>query len=57
MKTPVLESLSLNKAAGLKICNFIKKQSPTQVFSCEYSKVFFYRRLLLYFFANKIHIC
>ena len=37
-KTPVLESL-FNKVAGLKACNYIK-ETPTQVFSCEYYKIF-----------------
>ena len=46
--TPVSESLS-NKVASLKACNFIKKEAPTQMFSCEYGGVFkksvFYRTL------------
>ena len=29
-----------NKVAELKACNFIKKETPTQVFSCEYGKLF-----------------
>ena len=46
-KTPVLKSL-FDKVAGLLIKDiFIKKKTPTQVFSCEYSKIikkqFFYR--------------
>ena len=36
-----------NNVAGLKACSFIKKEPPTQVFSCEYCKgfsiSFFYR--------------
>ena len=52
MKTPVLESL-INNVAALQPCNFIK-ETPTQVFSCEYCKIyrisFFYRASpLLYF--------
>ena len=39
METPVLESL-FNKAAGLPVCKFIKKETPIQVFSCDYCKVF-----------------
>ena len=35
----VLESL-FNKVTGLMACNFIKKETPTQVFSCEYHKMF-----------------
>ena len=35
----VLESL-FNKVAGLMASNFIKKGTPTQVFSCEYHKMF-----------------
>ena len=38
-KTPVLESL-FNNVTGLMACNFIKKETPTQVFSCEYHKMF-----------------
>ena len=38
-KTPVLEPL-FNKVIGLKACNFIEKETPTQVFSCEYCKIF-----------------
>ena len=36
-----------NKGAGLKVCNFIKKEIPTQLFSSEYCETFknsyFYR--------------
>ena len=35
----VLESL-FNKVTGLIACNFIKKETPTQVFPCEYHKMF-----------------
>ena len=35
----VLESL-FNKATGLISCKFIKREAPTQVFSCEYHKMF-----------------
>ena len=38
-KISVLESL-FNKVTGLITCNFIKKQTPTQMFSCEYHKMF-----------------
>ena len=38
-KISVLESL-LNKVIGLKACNFIKKETPTQMVSCEYQKKF-----------------
>ena len=38
-KISVLESL-FNKVTGLIACNFIKKQTPTQMFSCEYHKMF-----------------
>ena len=40
-KTTVLESL-FNRVAGLKACNFIKRDSntATQVFSWEYCKIF-----------------
>ena len=38
-KISVLESL-FNKVTGLMACNFIKKETPTQVFSCEYHKMF-----------------
>ena len=36
-KTPVLESL-FNKVAGLKACNFTKKQALTQVFPVNIAK-------------------
>ena len=39
----VLEPLfnpCFNKVTGLMTCNFIKKETPTQVFSCEYLKMF-----------------
>ena len=39
MKILVLESL-FNKAVGFQACNFIRKETPTQVFSCEYCEVF-----------------
>ena len=29
-----------NKVAGRQGCNFIKKQTPTQVLSCEYYEIF-----------------
>ena len=29
-----------HKVAGLRACNFINKEAPTQVFSCEYLKIF-----------------
>ena len=32
------KSLFFNKVAGL-ICNFIKKETPTQVFSCEFCEI------------------
>ena len=38
-KAPVLQSL-FNKATGLKVCSFIKKETPTQFFSCEFCKNF-----------------
>ena len=38
-KTPALESL-FNKVADLKVCNFIKKETPPQLFSCRYHKIF-----------------
>ena len=45
-KISVLESL-FNKVTGLTVCNIIKKETPTRVFSCEYhemfEKIFFYR--------------
>ena len=50
----MLKSL-FDKAAGPQACNVIGKETPTQVFSCEISKIFkniFFkehlRRLLLY---------
>ena len=45
-KAPLLESF-LKKVGGLQICNFIQKETATQVFSCEYYEIFkntlFYR--------------
>ena len=38
-KISVLESLS-NNATGLMAFNSIKKEAPSQVFSCEYHKTF-----------------
>ena len=38
-KIYVLKSL-FNTVRGLKACNFNKKDTPTQVFSCEYHKIF-----------------
>ena len=38
-KISVFESL-FNKAGTLKTCVFIKKEIPTQVFSCEYCEIF-----------------
>ena len=38
-KISVLESL-FNKVTGLMVCNFIEKEIPTQVLSCEYHKMF-----------------
>ena len=29
-----------NKVASLQACNFIKNETPTQVFSCEYFEIF-----------------
>ena len=33
-------SLLFNKVADLGSCNFIKKETPTKVFSCEFRKIF-----------------
>ena len=38
-KISVLKSL-FHKVTGLMACNFIKKEIPTEVFSCEYHKKF-----------------
>ena len=35
----MLESL-FNKVTGLMACNFIKEETTTQMFSCEYYKMF-----------------
>ena len=37
-KTPVLES-PFNKVAGLKVCIFVKEETPTQLFSYEYCEI------------------
>ena len=34
------QSLLLNKVADLRACNFIKKETLTQVFSCEFCRNF-----------------
>ena len=34
----MLESL-FNKVVDLQVCNFTKKETPAQVFSCEYLKI------------------
>ena len=34
----MLES-PFSKVAGLKVCIFIKKETPTQLFSCEYCEI------------------
>ena len=33
-------SLFFNKVVALKTCNFVKEETPTQVFSCEYREIF-----------------
>ena len=33
-------STLFNKVAGLKACKFVKKETPTQVLSCEISEIF-----------------
>ena len=38
-KTCVAEYL-FNKVAGMKVCIFIKKETPAQLFSCEYCEIF-----------------
>ena len=38
MKMPVSGSL-LNEVASVKICNFIEKEVPAQVFSCKTYKI------------------
>ena len=38
-----------NQVTGLKACIFIKKESPTKVFSCEYCKIFLWNISSLYF--------
>ena len=49
-KISVLESV-FNKVTGLMAYSFIKKETPTKVFSCEYHKMFeksfFYGTLLV----------
>ena len=38
-KIYVLEAL-FNKVTTLMVCSFTKKETPTQVFSCEYRNMF-----------------
>ena len=41
MKTPVSISFLIKlQASGLQACNFIKKETPVPVFSCEYCEIF-----------------
>ena len=51
------QSLFFNKVAG-PACNFIKKESPAQVFSYEFCKIskntFFYRTPLVAAFVAKV---
>ena len=58
-KTPVLETLFI-KVTGLTACILIKKETPTQVFSCEYCKIFknsfFVEHLLIILFRNFVMI-
>ena len=50
-ETPICQSLFFNKVAGLRpeVCNFIKKETLTQAFSCEFCEIskknYFYRTL------------
>ena len=54
-ETSVLESV-FNKIANLKACIFIKKETPTQVFSCKYCEIFensfFIEHLFIILFQN-----
>ena len=34
------QSFFFNQAAGPELCNFFKKETPKQVFSCEFCKIF-----------------
>ena len=34
------QSFFFNQAAGPEPCNFFKKETPKQVFSCEFCKIF-----------------
>ena len=38
-KLSVLKSF-FNKVADLKVCSFINREAPTQVFTCEYREIF-----------------
>ena len=58
-KISVLESLC-NKATGLMAFNFIKKEAPSQVFSCEYHKcltIAFYGTFVVAASENGRNIC
>ena len=54
-KTPAFEPL-VNKAGALKACIFIKKEIPTQVFSCEYCD-FFKNSFLWNTFCSLYFLC
>ena len=50
----MLKSL-FNKVTGLKTCIFIKKETPTQVFSYKYCKIFknsFFMEHLSFYFST-----
>ena len=49
-----------DKVADLKACILIKKETPTQVFSCEYCQIFknilFYRKLHVHCTLQKFYV-
>ena len=57
-KRSVLKSL-FSEIRGLKACNFNKKETPTEVFSCEYHKTFknsFFIEHLWWLLLNMVEI-
>ena len=58
-KTCVAEYL-FNKVAGMKVCIFIKKETPAQLFSCEYCEIFknnfFYKTPPVHYTFPKLYV-
>ena len=59
MKTTVLESI-VDKIASLIACIFIEKDTPTQIFFCDYCEIiensFFIEHLLLIILFRNLYV-